>query len=81
MCVDKALEELGSFSDLAKESDKMEQDWHIVLVAALSGRNGVVPDPQEAERSLEVMVKTVESGGDLSRFMAFERSGEPVQFN
>ena len=81
MCVDKMLEELGSFSDLAKESEEMEQDWQIVLVAALSGRNGVMPDSAEAERSLEVMVKTLESGGDLSRFMAFERGGEPVRFN
>lgn len=80
MCVDKTLEELGSFSDLAKESVKMEQDWQIVLVAGLSGRNGVVPDSAEAERSLKMMVKTVQNGGDLSKFMAFDRAGEPVRF-
>ena len=81
MCVDKTLEELDRFSDLVKESEKIEQDWQIVLVASLSGRNGVAPDSEETERSLKMMVKTVQHGGDLSKFMAFERDGEPVRFN
>jgi hypothetical protein len=81
MCVDKALEELGSFSDLAKEAEGMGQDWQIVLVAALSGRNGVEPDSAEVERSLKMMVETVQFGGELSKFMAFDGAGEPVRFN
>lgn len=66
---------------MVKESEKMEQDWQIVLVASLSGRNGVVPDSDEAERPLKMMVETVQRGGDLSKFMAFDRDGEPVRFN
>ena len=81
MCVDKALEELADFSGLVKESEGMAQDWQIVLVAGLSGRNGVVPDPVEVEGALKMMVDTVQDGGDLSKFMAFDRNGEPVQFN
>lgn len=81
MCVDKALDELGSFSDLVEESVKMGQDWHIVLVAGLSGENGVAPDPAKVESSLKMMVDSVQNGGDLSRFMSFDRDGEPVQFN
>lgn len=81
MCVDKTLGELGSFSDLVNESRQMEQDWQIVLVAALSGKNGVIPDSTEAEGSLKMMVETVQNGGDLSKFMAFDRSGTPVLFN
>ena len=81
MCVDKSLDELADFSDLVKESEKMEQEWHIVLVASLSGKNGVAPDSIEAERSMKMMMETVEHGGDLSKFMAFDRSGEPVRFN
>lgn len=80
MCVDKTLEELGVFSDLVIESEKMEQDWQIVLVASLSGRNGVVPDSDEAEYPLKTMVETVQHGEDLSKFMAFDRDGEPVRF-
>ena len=45
MCVDKSLEELDSFSDLVNESEKMEQEWQIVLVAGLSGANGIAPTP------------------------------------
>ncbi len=80
MCVDKTLEELGSFSDLVEESRQMQQDWQIVLVAGLSGRDGVVPDSSEAEQPLNRMVQTVENGGDLSKYMAFDREGMPVHF-
>jgi len=65
MCVDKTLNELGSFADLAKESESMELDWQLVLVACLSGRNGIMPTSEEATPSLEMMIKTVEQGGSI----------------
>jgi len=80
MCVDKTLDELDSFSDLVEESRQMEQDWQIVLVASLSGRNGVAPDSSEAEQALKMLIQTVEMGGDLSKYMAFDREGTAVQF-
>jgi hypothetical protein len=80
MCVDKTLSELGVFSDLVAESERMEQDWQIVLVACLSGRNGVVPSSDDATQPLTMMLQTVENGGDLSKYMAFNRDGTPVQF-
>ncbi|MCX4027482.1 ribonucleotide reductase subunit alpha [Spartinivicinus marinus] len=80
MCVDKTLDELGSFSDLVTESERMEQDWQIVLVASLSGRGGMAPSSDEAEQPLKMMVQTVETGGKLSNFMAFDRNGYPIQF-
>jgi hypothetical protein len=81
VCVDKRLDELGSFSDLVEESKQMKQDWQLVLVAALSGQNGVIPSSEEAEKSLQMMLHAVESGGDLSRYLAFDREGIPVQFS
>ncbi len=80
MCVDKTLDELGSFDDLVEESNQMEQAWHIVLVAGLSGRNGLLPNSSEADQALKGMVESVRSGGDLSKYMAFDRNGTPVQF-
>jgi hypothetical protein len=80
MRVDKTLSELGVFSDLVAESERMEQDWQIVLVACLSGRNGVVPSSDDATQPLTMMLQTVENGGDLSKYMAFNRDGTPVQF-
>ncbi|RLA20226.1 MAG: ribonucleotide reductase subunit alpha [Gammaproteobacteria bacterium] len=80
MCVDKALDELGSFSDLVEESKQMQQDWQLVLIAALSGRNGITPSSAEAEKSLKMMLHVVENGGDLSRYITFDRDGIPVQF-
>ena len=75
------MEELDNFSDLVEESEKTEQDWQIVLVAGLSGINGVAPDSAEVERALKMMMETVQNGGDLSRSMAFNRASEPVQFS
>lgn len=80
MCVDKTLDELGSFADLVTESESMEQNWQIVLVACLSGRNGIVPTSDEATQSLKMMVQTVETGGNLSNFLAFDKKGDPIQF-
>jgi hypothetical protein len=80
MSVDKTLDELGSFADLVAESERTGQDWQIVLLAALSGRNGVAPGSDEAEQPLKMMMRAVETGGDLSRYMAFDRAGTPVQF-
>jgi len=80
MCVDKTLEELGTFADLVAESENMEQNWQIVLVACMSGKNGLPPSPEESEAPLKMMMHTVESGGDLSRYMAFDKKGLPIQF-
>ena len=80
MCADKEVAELGSFSDLVKESEHMQQEWHIVLVACLSGRNGITPSPDDATQPLKIMLHTVENGGDLSSYMAFDREGAPIQF-
>ena len=80
MCVDKTLDELGTFSDLVTESESMEKSWQIVLVACLSGRNGVVPSADDAAEPLKKMVNAVKVGGDLSNFLAFEKNGDPVQF-
>ena len=81
MCVDKTLDELGSFADLVAESAHTGEDWQIVIIAALSGKNGITPNSADAEKPLKMMVHSVESGGDLSRFMAFDKEGTPLQFS
>jgi hypothetical protein len=80
MCVDKTLGELSTFSALVTEAERIEKDWQIVLVAGLAGKNGVAPSSDEAEDPLKMMLHTVENGGDLSKYMSFDREGEPVQF-
>lgn len=80
MCVDKTLDELGTFADLVAESAQMGQEWDIVLAAGLAGINGTAPTSKDAERPLKVMIQAVESGGDLSKYMAFDKEGTPVQF-
>ncbi|MBT8150151.1 MAG: ribonucleotide reductase subunit alpha [Gammaproteobacteria bacterium] len=80
MCVDKSTQELSNFSALVKESEQLEQYWQIVLIACFSGRNGAAPSPVEIEQSLKQMAETVERGGDLTKFIAFNKSGEPIHF-
>ncbi|MBQ0711802.1 MAG: ribonucleotide reductase subunit alpha [Porticoccus sp.] len=80
MCVDKTLGELSIFSALVAEAERIEKDWQIVLVAGLAGKNGVAPSSDDAEEPLKMMLHAVENGGDLSKYMAFDREGVPVQF-
>lgn len=78
MYVDKTLEELSNFSDLVTESRQMGQRWQIVFVAALAGRNGVLPSSIEAQEALEMMVKSVQQG-TVSNFLAYDRDGTAMQ--
>lgn len=80
MCVDKTPDELGSFSELVAESEEMGQDWQIVLVAGLAGKDSCAPTSSEIEQSLKMMVEAVRNGSDLSRYMAFDRTGTPIHF-
>ncbi len=80
MCVDKSLGELSTFAALVAEAERIDKDWHIVLVAGLAGRNGISPTSDDAEQPLKMMLHAVENGGDLSKYMAFDRDGAPVQF-
>lgn len=80
MCVDKNLSELSNFADLVKESEQMEQDWSMVLIACLSGINGITPSAKNAEQPLKTMVQVVQNGGDLSKYLAFDRQGDLLKF-
>jgi len=80
MCVDKDLSELTTFADLVTESKQMEQDWSMVLVACLGGSNGILPSVEEAEQPLKMMVQTVQNGGDLSKYLAFDKQGILLHF-
>lgn len=80
MCVDKDLNELTSFAGLVEESKQVGQDWQMVLIAVLSGKQGVAPDSDAVEEPLKRMVATVQQGGDLSAFLVFDREGNPVIF-
>ncbi len=80
VCVDKAVAEVSSFADLVKESEATGQHWDIVLVACMAGKNGVAPSASEVDQGLDMMVNAVKNGSRLSRFLAFDRAGDPLQF-
>ncbi len=79
MCVDKTPDELSGFSALAEESRQFGQDWAIVFVAALDGRNGRAPSSEEASAPLQRMVEAIKVGS-IAAFLPFDRQGQPVQF-
>ena len=53
----------------------------MVLVACLAGQGGVMPSSEDAVKHLETMMKTVEMGGNLAKYMAFDTSGTPLVFS
>lgn len=79
LCVDKLPAEVPSFQALAGESTTTGIDWDLVFVAALVGRGGFAPNSDEAARPLRLMVNAIHDG-QIGRFAAFDRGGEPVQF-
>lgn len=81
MCVDKDLDELTNFEDLVTESKQMEQQWDIVLIACLSGINGMHPRAEQAEEPLKAMFQTVQNGGSLSKYLAFDKQGDLLHFS
>jgi hypothetical protein len=80
MSVDKAPEELDTFDALVEESRQYGQDWAIVFVASLSGREGRAPTSKEADQSLLCMIDSIKSGL-IGSFIPFDRQGQPMLFS
>ncbi len=79
MCVDKALDELTHFDALVAEAATAGPPWSIVFTAAMSGRNGAIPNSADAAPPLQHMVDSIKTG-QLQGMLPFDRQGYPVQF-
>jgi hypothetical protein len=77
VCVDKLPAEVASFEQLLEESRAALPDWQILFVAAMEGRGGHAPNPDEAVQPLQMMVEQIK-GGRISRFLAVNREGQLV---
>lgn len=75
MCVDKTLDEIGSFDELVAESRHTGADWDIVFVTSMSGRDGQVPASSQAEAPLNMMIANIHAG-EIGRFLAFGKDGQ-----
>jgi hypothetical protein len=75
--VDKLPEEIASFAALLEESKAAVPDWRILFVAAMDGRGGHAPNPDEAVQPLRMMVEQVK-GGRIAQFLAVDREGQLV---
>ena len=79
MCVDKLLEELSDFASLVKEADLTGNAWDIAFVSTMSGKNGVAPTSEDANRMLDRMIESI-NNGNISFYLAFNRAGDLLQF-
>ncbi|MCQ4327639.1 ribonucleotide reductase subunit alpha [Stutzerimonas stutzeri] len=79
LCVDKLPEELSGFAALREESERTGVAWDLLFAAALPGQAGITPGADEAEQPLKIMVGAIETG-NVGRFLAFDRAGQPVEF-
>lgn len=78
MCVDKLPSELTDFKSLISEADSINTNWDFILMAGLSGANGVAPTSLEAGPHLSKMSNFLANGGDLSRYAIFDREEQIV---
>lgn len=81
MCLDRAAGELADFASLQAESARMGEPWQIVFVACLDGSAGGPPAAADVEAALKRMIQTIQTGGDVSRYLAFDRNGDIVRFH
>jgi hypothetical protein len=80
MSVDLRPERLASFEALVEEAARMGDDrWQLVFVSALDGSVGRPPAREKVEPAIEYMIRTIQDGGDIGRFLAFDREGEPLR--
>ncbi len=79
MSVDKDPEELKTFATLVEESRQFGQDWAVVFVAGLAGRDGQPPTTSESDQSLQRMIESIKTG-EFGAFMPFDRQGQPLLF-
>lgn len=79
MSVDKNPDDLGSFAALLDESREFGHEWAIVFVSSLSGRGGRAPSSEEADRSLQRMIESINTGL-IGSFLPFDRQGKPMLF-
>ena len=63
VCVDKLPGEIASFAALLEESHAAVPDWRILFVAAMDGRGGHAPGPDEAVQPLRMMVEQIKGAG------------------
>lgn len=75
LCVDKSVLELSDFAALATQADSLDSSWQVVFVAAIDDSGS-----QDADAPLKRMVQTIQTGGDVGRYLAFNRQGELLQF-
>jgi hypothetical protein len=80
MSVDKSPDEVGTFAALVEESRQFGQDWAIVFVAGLSGRDGRAPTSEEADQAPQRMVESIKIGS-FGSFIPFDRQGQPMLFS
>lgn len=78
MCVDKLPEEIESFKTLSKEADNISKEWDFLITVGLTGKDGIPPSAEEAEPYLNQMANNLASGQDMSQYVIFDRSENPV---
>ncbi len=76
-CVDKGLDELTTFAELASESRNACAPWQVVFVAALSGADGRPPSSALVDGALDAMMERVR-GGKLHSLLALDPQGQQL---
>ncbi|MBN7770873.1 ribonucleotide reductase subunit alpha [Marinobacter daepoensis] len=80
ICVDKTPEEAPSFDLLVEESRATGQAWDMVFVAAMSGRGGFAPSPDEARQPMTMMVESIRLG-HVGNYLPLNPAGHAIRLD
>ncbi len=80
MFVDKEPSAIQSFAELVEESRHTGQKWDMVFVGCLGGQGDREPTDEEAQKAMELMVKSIQ-GGMVGHLLAYRPDGEQVRLS
>ncbi len=79
-CVDLTPLEVHTLEALSTEADQHSTEWDKMLVACMDDEPTSKGARARVDDALKAMVARVQTGGDLSIYLCFTRSGDPVIF-
>lgn len=79
-CVDQPLHKVSKFQDLVNAGGLMGQDWDVMCITMLLGKDGNIPTAIETNKRLDVMLDLIRMG-QADKMVIFAKDEEHLRIN
>ena len=80
MAVDKDAQDLASMRELAQESHRLNDRWHLFFAGALQSERTQPLTNEQVDQALDRMIDGIRSG-QFHHLAAFDREGNSISWN